>query len=130
MSIKAVVQVADVPNANGRIYPVGVLEKALEDFRKGKKLFVTWGVCGEGVELEKVCGVVVGMELSQGTDGLPAMLAADVELLGEKRFQAQRLVDLDLADFRMAGRGEVETDGSVSHYSLEYVTLTQRGTGA
>lgn len=96
---------ADVPNGNGRVYPMSALEHCVER-GKTETIFGTLGApCKGAVDLNEVSHVVRNLRIEDG------YLIGDIEILQtEKGDILGQLLDAVQIDFRAAGTGNLGID--------------------
>lgn len=125
--IKAVIAIADVPNANGRTYSRDTLEKAVEHQRKKERTWVTLGMPnGNQVDLSEIAGQA-GNWSWDGDN-----LIAEIAIMDTPRGKlVQELLDAKSEfDFRPAGFGKVDTAGCVTDFRFISIGALAKGSGA
>lgn len=105
---------ADVPNGNGRVYPMAALEQCVERSMTDTIL----GVLGTpttdtGVDISKISHVVENLRIEDG------YLIGDITVLQTAQGDIlSQLVDAVQIDFRASGIGELSEDKVVNDFKL------------
>ncbi len=124
--IVARIQEADKPNANGRIYPREVLEKAIADQEAKGRTWVTLGMQGSTtVDLSEVAGQAGNWHWDGDT------LCAEIAVMDTPKGKiVKELLESVQPDYRFAGIGTVNPDGTISDYRITSVGVLAPGSGA
>ena len=116
---------ADVPNANGRIYPRETVEQMVEQCAKNQnRIFGTIGMPeGTALDISKVSHTVNNLRITEGGD-----LIGDVMVLATPQGKVmEELLAHGTYDYRTAGIGKVDENGVVSDYRLISISLVSDG---
>lgn len=110
---------ADVPNGNGRTYPLAALEHCIERAKAGP-IYGSLGLTeGTSIDLSKVSHTVHNLRLEGD------YLVGDVTVL--KTSSGEQLAKIiDECDFRATGTGTIQ-DGLVSNYTLISIDAVSDG---
>ena len=117
---------ADVPNANGRIYPRETVEQMVEQCAKNQnRIFGTIGMPeGTGLDISKVSHTVNNLRITEGGD-----LIGDVMVLAtpQGKVMEELLAQGTTYDYRTAGIGKIDENGVVSDYRLISISMVSDG---
>lgn len=105
---------ADVPNANGRIYPRETVEKIIAQCSENQnRLLGTIGMpAGSTLDLEGVSHAVNNLRINEHGE-----LVGEVVIFDTPNGAAlTKMIEDCEVDFRMAGTGTVDESGIVSNY--------------
>ena len=114
---------ADVPNKNNRMYSAGILQRAVDKLKR-PELFGTIGMPSElTVNLTEVSHTVSDLHLEDG------YLVGKVRVLEtpQGKILQQILAAPVSLDFRLAGRGKIDSNGVVSEFEIDSVNAVYDG---
>lgn len=114
--MKVVIQQADVPNLNGRIYPKDLLEKVIES----QSLMGMVGMNETStLELEKVSHKVENLRMENG------YLVGELKILSTPMGKTLSQLPYNENSFRLSGVGTVDKDGRVENFSPIAINYTK-----
>lgn len=121
--IKVKICQADVPNKNNRMYSAGVLQRAVDKLKR-PELFGAIGMPSDPtVNLTEVSHTVSDLHLEDG------YLVGKIRVLETPQGKIlKHLLDAPVSlDFRLAGRGKVDSNGVVSEFEIDSVNAVYDG---
>ena len=125
--IRATIAVADVANANGRIYSRHALEKAVAEQNRKGRTWVTLGMPnGSKIDLSEIAGQA-GNWSWDGDN-----LIAEIAIMDTPRGAlVKELLGSDgECDYRPAGYGQVDAAGVVTNFRFISIGVLAKGSGA
>jgi len=117
---------ADVPNANGRVYPRDVLESALKAIQKNR-LFAQFGMPeGTSIDLLEIAASVGNFSFDDEGFLCAELIALETP---KGKVLTESLVSTEF-DYRPAGIGRVDKNGVITDYRFTSIGVLSKGSGA
>lgn len=116
---------ADVPNANGRIYPRETVEEMVKQCAANQnRIFGTIGMPeGNGLNIAEISHTVNNLRITESGD-----LIGDVMVLSTPKGEVMKeLLAHGTYDYRTAGIGKIDENGVVSDFRLISISMVSDG---
>ncbi len=116
---------ADVPNANGRIYPRATVEQMVKQCKANQnRIFGTIGMPeGNTLDIAEISHSVNNLRITEDGD-----LVGDVMVLDTPKGEVMKeLLTQRTYDFRTAGIGKIDENGVVSDIQLISISMVSDG---